>query len=270
MQLDPVVIALIALAAGLYIRAVVRLRRRGYTVPRGQQAFWWIGMSLLTFGLVGPPAASSDDLFWAHMAEHLLIADLAVPFLLAGIRTPVGLFMPPKDLLVAVFRNRLLRRLGGFVTKPLVALPLSVFVLYAWHLAPAFSTATRDPLIHALQHQSFILANVIFWWPAIEPNKRPLPAPLWKIGYLLSGRMASILMGALFLVSNRAFYSDLYAKTEAANGLTPLADQQIGASLMMTTDVVIMMVMLGIFFALAAQENDRKERAESARASQAT
>ncbi len=270
MVFDPVVVCLIALAAGLYIRATVRLKRRGYKVPMIQQCLWWIGMSLLTFGFVGPPAAMADELFWAHMAEHLLIADLAVPFLLAGVRTPVGLFMPPKDLLVAVFRNRVLRAVGGFVTRPLVALPLSVFVLYSWHLAPAFSGATRDPLIHAFQHQSFLLASVIFWWPAIEPNRRPLPAPLWKIGYLLAGRMASILMGALFLVSNRAFYGDLYASTEKAHGITPLADQQIGASLMMITDVVIMMTMLGVFFALAANENDRKERAEAAQQTAST
>ncbi len=263
-ELDPFVIGLLVLAAGLYVRAVRRLAHRGFSVPLTQQTMWWVGMGLLAFGLVGPPAASSDELFWAHMAEHLLIADLAVPFLLAGIRTPVGLFMPPKDLLVAIFKNRALRRLGALVTKPLVALPLSVFVLYAWHLAPAFTGATQQPWLHALQHQSFILANVIFWWPAIEPNRRPLPAPLWKIGYLLAGRMASILMGALFLVSNRPFYSGLYAKTEALHGITPLADQQIGASLMMTTDVVIMMVMLGVFFALAAQENDRKEKASQA------
>jgi cytochrome c oxidase assembly factor CtaG len=264
MELDPVVIALIALSGALYVRAIVRLSRRGYRVPRVQQGLWWIGLTLMTFGLVGPPAAYSDELFWAHMGEHLLIADLAVPFLLAGVRTPVGLFMPPKDLLVAIFRNSFLRRLGGTITKPLVALPLSVLVLYSWHLAPAFSTATQTPWLHAIQHQSFILASVIFWWPAIEPNRRPLPAPLWKIGYLLAGRMASILMGALFLVSNRPFYQGLYGKSEALHGITPLADQQVGASLMMITDVVVMMTMLVVFFVLSAREHDRDERAETA------
>ena len=265
MQLDPVVIALIALLAGLYTRAIIRLSARGYKVPRIQQALWWIGIALMTVGLIGPPAAYSDELFWAHMGEHLLIADLAVPFMLAGVRTPVGLFMPPKDLLVALFRSRFLRAVAGFVTKPLVALPLSVLVLYSWHLAPAFSTATQTPWVHALQHQSFILASAIFWWPALEPNRRPLPAPLWKIGYLLAGRMASVLMGALFLVSNRPFYQGLYGESEALHGITPLADQQIGASLMMITDVVVMMTMLVIFFVLSAREHDRNETAETAR-----
>ncbi len=257
---DPVIFILLAGAAGLYIRAVRRLSRRGYRVPRGQQAFWWTGMSLVTIGLFGPPAAFSDQLFWAHMSEHLLIADIAAPFLLAGLRTPVGLFVPPKEILVLVARNRPIRALGRFVTKPRVALPLSVVVLYGWHLAPAFTAATREPLVHALQHQSFLLANLIFWWPAIEPNRRPMPAQLWKIGYLLAGRMASILMGALFLVSNRAFYSDLYASGAKQHGLTALSDQQIGAGLMMLTDVLIMMIVLGVFFAKAAAEGAREDQ----------
>jgi cytochrome c oxidase assembly factor CtaG len=75
--------------------------------------------------------------------------------------------------------------------------------------------------------------------------------------------MASVLMGALFLVSNRAFYGDLYSATEAAHGISPVADQQIGASMMMVTDVVVMLVMLGIFFSLAAKEYDREEAAQT-------
>lgn len=258
-QLDPIPALLILLGSALYIRAVRRLRRRGYAVPASQQALWWIGIALTSTGLLGPSAAWSDRLFWAHMTEHILIADLAVPFLLAGIRTPVGLFMPPKDLLVAVFRNAFLRRLGSLITKPLVALPISVAVLYAWHLAPAFGAATRDPWVHALQHQSFVLASVIFWWPAIEPARRPLPAPLWKIGYLLAGRMASVMMGMLFLVSTRPFYGDLYAEGEHGQQITAIFDQQVGASIMMVTDVLVMMTMLGVFFALSAREADRAD-----------
>jgi len=259
-EFDPVVFLLLAGTAGLYIRAIRRLSKRGYRVPRSQQAMWWFGMSLATVGLLGPPAAFSDQLFWAHMTEHLLIADLAAPFLLAGLRTPVGLFVPPKEILVLVARNRPIRALGSFVTKPLVALPLSIVVLYGWHLGPAFTTATREPLFHALQHQSFLLASLIFWWPAIEPNRRPMPAQLWKIVYLLGGRMASILMGALFLASNRAFYSDLYAAGAKQHGLTALSDQQIGAGLMMLADVLIMMVVLIIFFTKAASQGAREDQ----------
>ncbi len=259
LELNPVVIALLLLGAGLYARAVRRLSGRGYSVPKLQQASWWTGLGILATGLLGPLAASADELFWKHMAEHLLIADIAVPFLIIGIRTPVFLFMPPKEILVLVARNRALRTIGGLITNPLVALPLSTLTLYAWHFGPLFEAATRQPLVHALQHQSFILANVILWWPALEPSKRPMPAELWKIAYLLAGRMGSVLMGALFLVSNRAFYPDLYAASAARNGLTAATDQHIGAGLMMLTDVVVMMTVLVIFFIKAANEGARRD-----------
>jgi putative copper resistance protein D len=266
-ELDPVVILLLALSAGLYARAVRRLSRRGYSVPRLQQACWWTGLLLVGSGLLGPLAALSDKLLSAHMAEHLVIADIAAPFLIAGIRTPVGLFMPPRDVLVAVARNRPVRVIGQFVTKPLVALPLYVLVLYGWHLAPAFTSATETPLIHALQHQSFLIANLILWWPALEPSKRPMPAPLWKVGYLLGARMASVLMGAVFLVSNRPFYGNLYSTTAPDYGFTALSDQQVGASIMMVTDVIMMMAILAFFFARAASAGAAKDAAEDARRS---
>lgn len=262
---DPGVIALLSLFALLYARAIRRLTKRGYRVPRSQQAFWWIGMALLATGLLGPTAATADELFWTHMAEHLLIADIAVPFLIAGIRTPVFLFMPPREILVLVARNRPLRRLGSFLTRPLVALPLSIAVLWIWHIGPLFEAATRDPVIHALQHQSFVLANVILWWPALEPSRRPMPAPLWKVGYLLGARMGSVVMGMLFLVSNRAFYPDLYGTTAREHGLTALSDQQLGAGLMMVVDVVIMLTVLAIFFAKSAAEGERDDAAADGR-----
>ena len=258
-QFDPVVVILLALSAGLYLRAVRRLSKRGYAVPRIQQCCWWFGLSLVATGLLGPFAALSDQLLSAHMAEHLLIADIAAPFLIAGIRTPVGLFMPPKDLLVAVAKNPTLRGFGSWVTKPIVAVILYIVVLYGWHLAPAFVSATNSPVIHAMQHQSFLVANLILWWPALEPARRPMPAPLWKVGYLLGARMASVMMGAVFLVSNRPFYGELYSTTAPSHGMSALADQQLGGSLMMVADVVMMLAILGFFFARAAAAGAAKD-----------
>lgn len=261
---DPVIISLIALSAGLYARAIRRLGRRGYQVPRVQMLCWWVGLGLLAIGLLGPLASLSDELLSAHMAEHLLIADFSAPFLLAGIRTPVGLFMPPKPLLKSVARRKRLRALFGFITKPIPAIVIYVLVLYGWHLGPAFTDATNSAPIHALQHQSFLVANLILWWPALEPNRRPMPAPLWKVGYLLGARMASVLMGAFFIVSNRAFYPNLYARTAPEHGYSALSDQQLGGDIMMVADVVMMLIILGFFFARAAAAGAAKDAAEDA------
>lgn len=261
-QPDPIIITLLLLGAGLYLRATRRLSKRGYTVPVVQKACWWLGLSLLAFGLLGPLAALSDELLSAHMAEHLLVADLCAPFLLAGIRTPVGLFMPPTALLKSAARNKPLRRLAGFVTKPIPAVIIYIAALYGWHLGPAFTGATTGNVMHALQHQSFLIANLILWWPALEPNRRPMPAPLWKVGYLLGARLASVLMGAFFLVSNRPFYGNLYGATAPQHGYTALSDQQLGGDIMMVADVVMMLAILGFFFARAAAAGAAKDAAD--------
>src|SRR4051794_10242638 len=117
----------------MHARAVRVLGRRGYRVPRGQLVCWYVGIAMLTVGLVGPPDALADDLLVAHMGQHLLIADLAAPFLLAGVRSPVLFFLLPKPAIAELARMRRLRAFLRTLSRPLVALPIYVVVLYTWH-----------------------------------------------------------------------------------------------------------------------------------------
>ena len=76
--MDLTAIYLIALPAGLYARAVRILARRGYRVPRWQQASWYAGLLLMAIALLSPlDSLGETDLLSAHMAQHLLIADLS-------------------------------------------------------------------------------------------------------------------------------------------------------------------------------------------------
>src|SRR3954453_2798725 len=139
--LDPAGLALVLLLLALYVRAVSVLRWRGYSVAGGQQALYYGGIALLAIALLGPPDALSDDLLSAHMGQHLLLADIAAPLLLAGMRTPVLMFMLPRPLLVKLARTRWLRSLFRSLRNPLVAVPLWVLTLYAWHFRYAFQGA---------------------------------------------------------------------------------------------------------------------------------
>src|SRR5215210_3460491 len=95
LSLDPGVLIGIAAAEYLYLRALRILRGRGVRVPWPQLAAWHGAMALWLIGLVSPIDTLGDDLLSAHMAEHLLIADLAAPLLLAGVRNPVlGFYLP--------------------------------------------------------------------------------------------------------------------------------------------------------------------------------
>src|SRR3954454_2124049 len=130
--MDPGPLLLIAALSALYIRAIVVLRRRGRRISRWWQASWWAGIALTTAGLVGPVDTLSEDLLSAHMVQHLLIADLAAPLMLIGIRTPVLQNLLPPVVLRPLARERWLRSMLGTLRQPLVAIPVFLVSLYTW------------------------------------------------------------------------------------------------------------------------------------------
>jgi putative membrane protein len=256
LSLDPGAIVLFGVVIGLYARGVIVLRRRGYSVGRGQQACWYVGIALQAFALLGPLDPLADELVGAHMAQHLLLADIAVPFLLFGIRTPMLVFFLPRPALVALARTRWLRSTLRWLVRPTVSVPVYVVVLYGWHLPVLFDGALRHPLVHALQHLSFIAIGVLVWWSALEPHRRRLHGDLWKIPYIFAVRMASMFLAMAFLFSAKPLYRDFYGDAARSHGFTPKADQQLAGGLMMSLDIVIMVAALCFFF-WRASEDDR-------------
>jgi putative membrane protein len=252
---DPVLVVLLLLASGLYVRALRILRRRRLHVSRWQRAAWWIGVALLAIGLLGPPDAYDDRLLSAHMAQHLLVGDLAAPFLLLGMRTPMLLFYLPRSALVLLAHRRRLRRAFAVLRRPLVALPIYVATIYVWHVSALFQGALEHPLLHALQHEAFLAANLLLWWPVIEPMRRRMGGQLWKIGYIFAARMSTMFLGMMFVFARGILYADAYGPG-SREGFSPRADQGTAGGLMMTLDIVMMVAAVCWFFWLASHEHD--------------
>jgi cytochrome c oxidase assembly factor CtaG len=257
---DPGAFVVLALLVGLHARATRVLARRGHRVPRFQLAAWYAGVALVAIGLFGPLDSLGEDLLVAHMGQHLLIADLAGPLLLIGARSPVLFFMVPRPLLVAGARQRWLRRLSRFLRRPLVALPIYLVVLYAWHLPAAFDAALDSGAVHALQHQSFVAIGLLVWWPVLEPNRSRLRGELWKAGYVLGTRLMTMFLGMAFVIQRSPAYD-----YDGAHGLSALSDQQLAGGLMMLVDLLIMLTALAFFFWRAGVDHDREEAQRVAR-----
>ena len=261
---DPAVILGILAVELLYVRAVAILRRRGWQVAIGQQVAWHGGVLLSAVGLLSPVDGLGEELLSAHMAQHLIIADLAAPLLLIGLRTPVLVFFLPRPALVSLARRRGLRRLFRVLRRPLVAIPIWVVTLYGWHLSFAFEGALDNDLLHALQHESFVAASLLVWWPVLEPKRGRLHGELWKIGHLLGARLAGMMLGMAFLILRAPAYTGAYGEKAREHGLSPLEDQQLAGGLMLTLDVAIMLFALAFFFWRSAVDHDRAERATAA------
>jgi cytochrome c oxidase assembly factor CtaG len=259
--LDPGAVVLVASAEALYIRALRVLRDRGVAVARSQIVLWHAGIALWVIGFFSPLHGLSDELLSAHMAQHLLIADLAAPLLLAGARNPVLGFYLPRPALVTLARSPL-RRWFDVLKRPIVAVPVYVLVLYGWHLAVLFEAAVSYPLVHALQHMSFVAIGVLVWWSALEPKRRRLRGELWKVPYLIGARMAGMLLGMSFVLIRVPIYTGVYAEGDRGHGFTALGDQQTAGAMMVSLDLLIMVFALCFFFYRAAQDADREERRE--------
>jgi cytochrome c oxidase assembly factor CtaG len=246
----------LAVLALLYVRAVRVLGARGFRVRAGQQAFWWVGFAFLFAAFFSPLDTWAVEAVSAHMAQHVLMADIAVPLLLIGVRNPVLQFMLPRPILEPLARRRGLRAFFHRLRNPAVAVAVYTVVLYAWHLGPAFTAALKNDYVHGLQHQSFIAFSALVWWPLIEPNRRRLPAALWKIPYIVGARLPTMFLGMAFVVAQTPFYSSFYGTGERGGGLSAISDQQLGGAIMMVVDIVTLMVVLSAVFWRAASEAD--------------
>jgi cytochrome c oxidase assembly factor CtaG len=259
LTLDPGVLATIGVAEYLYLRALAILRRRGVAVGTGQKWLWHTGMALWVIGLVSPIDSLGDDLLSAHMAQHLLIADLGAPLLLAGARSPVLYFLLPRPALVTLARWHWGRELFHKVRQPLVAVPIYVIVLYSWHFGFAFDAAVRHGAIHALQHASFVTIGILVWWSALDPKRRRVRGELWKVPYMLGARFSGMFLGMAFIFIRVPIYAGVYGSGDRGHGLTAIRDQQLAGGMMITLDILIMLFVLCFFFLRAAQDADRDE-----------
>jgi putative membrane protein len=228
-ELLPTLASLGVLGAAYAVRAHT-LVRRGAPVPTFRLALFAAGLGVLAVALLPPFADFAEgDLFVAHMAQHLLLVDVAPPLLLAGLTGP--LLRPVLAALPARARR---------LTHPWVALPLAFALLLGWHLPVLFDAAVRHEPVHVLEHVSFVVAGLLVWVPVLET----LPAPAWfgagaKLGYLLLWRLGQTVLGNVLLWAT----VPLYGAYADADRLGALYDQRLAAALMMGEGTVVFLAL---------------------------
>jgi putative membrane protein len=233
----------------LYALRAHHLENTSRAVPRTRQACFYSGLTLIVVTLASPLGHISDELFLAHMAEHLLLGDIAALLLVVGLTGPV---------LAPVLRIRFFDRMR-VLAHPLVALPLWTVNLYAWHLAVLHEAAVRHSGVHALQHFLFIALGANSWMCLFGP----LPKPAWfgnlaRLGYILSVRLLGAILANVFLWGGHAFY-DVYAKGEAFWHVSPDADQNTAGGIMMVEQSILTICLFAWLFIRSARESEERQ-----------
>src|SRR5688500_6624107 len=77
------------LAPALVVGVRYCLRARTITMPVWRVWCFYDVLGLMAVPLSSPLAVMSEELFWAHMLEHLLIANLGALLIVLGLTGPV-------------------------------------------------------------------------------------------------------------------------------------------------------------------------------------
>lgn len=248
--LEPLqILPLLAIALAYALRART-LGREGRPVRGWRQASFAGGVGLIAAALVSPAAHLGEELVVAHMAQHLVLGDLAALLLVLGLTGP--LLQP----LLAIRWLGWLRSLA----HPLVALPLWAASLYLWHVPALYQGALSSEPLHALQHVCFIGAGVLMWMALLGP----LPKPAWfgnaaRLIYVVAVRLIGAVLGNVLAWSGSNLYPD-YRPGQAEWDITPLADQGAAGMVMMIESGFVTLGLFAWIFFRWARETEERQR----------
>jgi putative membrane protein len=234
-SLDPVALAGAAIAIGFFLQGWLRLhRRRPERAPWTRIPLFLGGIAVVLVGLLSPLDAIAEEyLQSAHMLQHVLIADLGIALMLVAVRGPLSMFFLPRDLLAPLARAGALRRGLSFLLRPPVAVTLWVAVLVAWHVPVLYEAALTQPLVHRLEHFSFVVVGALVWTLLVDPAGHGRLSVNGRIGLAVVLFWAGQLLAYVFVFGFEPYYDVYVAQDERLLGLEPLTDQKLAGVLMM-------------------------------------
>lgn len=257
---------IVAFLSVTYLVGMLRLqiRSRWQAIPLRKVVYAITGYGILFFAVTGPPEAFSDEMFFAHMTQHILIAMVAAVLLLAASPMAAYLWAMPETIRVGLgpplAERGWIRRINAFLTNPRFALPAFVLTLWGWHVPEAYAFAIRNDLAHLGMHLSMFVTAILFWWPIIGPPpvRSPLSDPQ-RIIYLVLVVTPTAVLAAIITLSNSVIYTP-YLDTPHHFTLTPTEDQRIGGLLMWIPGNIIYLATLTTLFLRWFSIEDRKNR----------
>ena len=240
---DPFLIVVLVLVAWHEV-GLARLARRSRPERTRQRRLrsllFYAGLAVLLITVESPIDYWSDDYFFVHMLQHLLLMFAAPTLVVAGAPWQPLLDGLPwrsgRAATAAVLRDgwsRPLRAVAGFLLRPWVSVTLFSAVMLAWHLPPLFDLAQRNQAVHIwLMHGSFFLAGVLFWLQFLPspPFQRRMPLVSQAAALIATNLVMWMLAMSMSIFSQNSWYS-VYSHVPGVT-LPPFADQEIGAAIL--------------------------------------
>jgi putative membrane protein len=163
-------------------------------------------------------------LFLAHMTQHTVFT----------LVSPVCFLLGSPDWLWAwALRNKALRNVVAFASKPIVALMVFNALIAITHWPSLVEYSLHNELFHFMVHAVLFLSATMMWIPVI--NRRPelpqLNIPV-KMMYLFAQSIVPTVPASFLTFSKKAMYNTYQDAPRMIHGLDALGDQQLAGAIM--------------------------------------
>jgi cytochrome c oxidase assembly factor CtaG len=227
---DAWIVTPLSISAVLYAVGTWHLAQRSNLRRRGwEHVFYVAGWLALAGALVSPLHWLGEHLFTFHMIEHEIVMAVATPLLIFS--RPIGPLLwalpkPARLQLGALSQRRLWQTSWQTLTQPVTATTLHGITIWVWHLPALFDAAVENGVLHRLQHLSFFVTALLFWWTLVRRSKDGV-----AVAHLFITMLHTAVLGALMALAPRVLYT---VQTQHALdwGLAPLEDQQLAGLIM--------------------------------------
>lgn len=254
----------LAFLAFTYSRGMNRLKKFGgfeRQIGSGRRIAAMTGWLALVVAFFSPIGALDDTLLSAHMLQHLLIIQVAAPLLLLGRPVPtmiLGLSPVIGQTLGRAFaRSGSFYKVGSFITSPFASLGIFLVALFGWHIPAAYDLAVNNLLVHYLQHLTFFVSSLLFWWPAADPvTGKSTRRRYLSLLSQAAAFVAANAVGITFTFAGNVLYRS-YESAPLLVGIAPKDDQ--------VTAGVIMWVLGGLVYSVSALATLAASAAEAER-----
>jgi putative membrane protein len=265
---DPALI-LFVIMAWLYWRGL-KAFRGPLPVKTWQIISFYAGIGVLILSLVPPIDPLSDQLFFVHMIQHLMVTNIGVPLMMLGVPFFIVIRgISPwtrRHVYFPIIRRKRLMWILSWFSRPLPALMLFQANFFFWHVPYWYNLALLNDYYHLIQHGTFSLTSILLWRNIIDPHpmKAPLPLPA-RILFLLSIMATSVGLSVALTFADKVWYA--YEGRPSPSWWTwgHQVDQHLGGLIMWVPgEFMDLIAMTAVFFVWVHREQ-QKEKARLAR-----
>jgi len=254
-SLDPAVVLVLVLGL-LYglgsRRTVTPARTRSAQAVRA--TCFYLALLTLLVALASPIDSLSEQLFWVHMVQHILLMMVAAPLIVYSrpwIRiwraVPLGW---RRSLAHSLTGGRLspLARLSAFLGRPAPSFIAFSAVLLGWHVPFMFDATLSNVTLHALEHTLFFGTALMFWKQVIPSAPLHISlAPAERVVYLIGAMIVSWALAVILALSTHPLYDFYEHLSSRPGGISAVTDQQLAAGIMWVPGSVTFVIVMFVY-----------------------